>query len=364
TAHYDGNTNLNASDSASLNQSVGGAPTTTSLAVDQASPVPGQVVQFTIKVKSTVPIGTPPNGTVDLRDSNGDTVGFGTLSSDPADPTNASRVSFSLSLLEGNHSLTAYYTNSAAAFAPSNSTPPLDIIVSKVATTTILTSDATDSVAAPGQDVAFTATVTGNTSTVDPPTGLVSIIDADTGKTIVQGRALAPADDGKQATATFSLTELKLTGGLHHLTAKYSSTSNIFASSSSAPPLGITVQAGSTTTLTSSLNPSAPGQKVTFTATVTVTGSLATQPTGTVTFKDGDTPIGDPVALTGTGSPTASLDTTTLTTTDHTITATYTPDGNYAASNASLTQHVTNPTATLTLKADPGTGGTTTTLTA
>ncbi len=53
---------------------------------------------------------------------------------------------------------------------------------------------------------------------------------------------------------------------------------------------GTAQAASSTTTIQSSLNPSRVGQSVTFTATVT--GPGASDPTGTVTFKDGTTTLG------------------------------------------------------------------------
>ncbi|MEU9132751.1 Ig-like domain-containing protein, partial [Kitasatospora sp. NPDC048540] len=120
-------------------------------------------------------------------------------------------------------------------------------------------------------------------------------------------------------------------------------------------------KAASTVKLTSSLNPAAPGQDVTFTATVTGPGD---KPGGTVTFTDGDTQLGDPVEVKDDG--TATTPATKFTTNgDHTITATYSGDTTHTGSNESITQQIAKPAvADATLKADPGTGGTTTTLTA
>lgn len=103
-------------------------------------------------------------------------------------------------------------------------------------------------------------------------------------------------------------------------------------------------QTSSTTTLVSSQNPSAFGQAVTFTATVT-----GASPTGTVTFKDGTATLG-----TGTlnGAGQAIFTTTSLTVGSHTITAAYAGDTNNAASaSATISQAVGTALDSLKLKA-------------
>jgi len=93
-----------------------------------------------------------------------------------------------------------------------------------------------------------------------------------------------------------------------------------------------------TTTVLSSTNPSGLGASVTFTATVANSGAL---PTGSVTFLDGATPIGDSV-LDATG--TAMLSVSDLTLGTHSITASYPGDANNLASvSAPLTQAVIQP---------------------
>ena len=82
-----------------------------------------------------------------------------------------------------------------------------------------------------------------------------------------------------------------------------------------------------TTAVTSSSNPSQPGDVVTFTATVTKSSGSGT-PTGTVTFKDGATVIGT-VALAG---GVATLATSSLATGNHAITAVYGGDATFAGS--------------------------------
>jgi hypothetical protein len=83
--------------------------------------------------------------------------------------------------------------------------------------------------------------------------------------------------------------------------------------------------AATTTSLASSLNPSAFGQTVTFTATVASDGGT---PTGTVTFKDGATTLGTS-ALSG---DVATFSTASLAVGVHSITTEYSGDGNYSGS--------------------------------
>jgi hypothetical protein len=93
----------------------------------------------------------------------------------------------------------------------------------------------------------------------------------------------------------------------------------------------VVAQAATTTAVMSSVNPSALGRNITFTATV---ASTAGTPTGTVQFKDGGSNIGVPVALNGSGV--ASISTDTLNASNHTITADYSGDTNFATSTGNL----------------------------
>ncbi|HKC54723.1 MAG TPA: Ig-like domain repeat protein [Vicinamibacterales bacterium] len=89
--------------------------------------------------------------------------------------------------------------------------------------------------------------------------------------------------------------------------------------------------------LTSSLNPSQPGQSVTFTATVTAAnGTFVTD--GNVTFRDGATVLAGPITLV---NGQASFTTSTLAAGSHTITASYTStSGQFAPATGSVTQLV------------------------
>ncbi|MGD0648392.1 MAG: Ig-like domain repeat protein [Acidobacteriaceae bacterium] len=115
-----------------------------------------------------------------------------------------------------------------------------------------------------------------------------------------------------------------------------------------------------TETLTSSLNPSTYGAKVTFTATLTSTSGT---PTGSVQFKDGTTVL---AVQTVSANGTSSYSTATLAVGTHSITAVYEPTGVFSAATASLSQ-VVNGDATitdLTSSVNPSTYGQAVTFTA
>jgi hypothetical protein len=78
------------------------------------------------------------------------------------------------------------------------------------------------------------------------------------------------------------------------------------------------------------------GQSETFTATVTTpSGDPTPGPTdGTVTFYDGNTPLGTAQSLSAANPPTATLTTSALAAGSHTITASYSGDDNFAASRS------------------------------
>jgi archaellum component FlaF (FlaF/FlaG flagellin family) len=100
----------------------------------------------------------------------------------------------------------------------------------------------------------------------------------------------------------------------------------------------------SVTSLSSSLNPSAVGQSVTFTAAVTVPGS-PDPATGTITFTiDGHTSSIVPLAVVG-GVDRAQFTTSTLTAGPHTVSATYSGDASLDPSSGSLPTQTVNSAA-------------------
>jgi hypothetical protein len=104
---------------------------------------------------------------------------------------------------------------------------------------------------------------------------------------------------------------------------------------------------GDSTAASSSTNPSVAGEPVTFTATVdgSKVRGVTTLPTGTVTFFDGTTAIGQPATLT---SGVAKLS-VGLTVGSHNITAQYSGDVNYLASTSTAFAQVVNQSSASTV---------------
>ena len=106
--------------------------------------------------------------------------------------------------------------------------------------------------------------------------------------------------------------------------------------------------ASTTTSVASSANPSAFGQSVTFTATVTASAGT---PTGTVNFNDGPNLLGSG-SVDNTGH--AVFSTSSLTTGTHSITAAYTGTTGFAASTSSPISQVVNQASSSTTVSSSG----------
>ena len=92
-------------------------------------------------------------------------------------------------------------------------------------------------------------------------------------------------------------------------------------------------QAGSSTAVVSSANPSSSGQAVRFTASVSAVSPGSGTPTGTVTFYDGSTTLGT-ATLDRTGK--ASFITSSLSVGSHSIKVFYGGDADFKASTSAV----------------------------
>jgi Big-like domain-containing protein len=305
TAVYSGDANFAGSTSTALPQAVNKAASTISV-VSSANPSGlAQAVTFMATVKPATS-GTP-TGTVTFKDGT-TLIGTGTLSGGKAKLTTAA-------LALGSHSITASYGGDANFTASTSA-----ILTQTVKSTTSTTTASSLNPSTFGQTVTFTATVTTTSGT---PTGTV---------TFKNGSATLGTGSLSAATATFTTT--KLTVGTHSITAVYSGDTNFAGSTSPALSQAVN-KAASTTSVVSSVNPSALGQAVKFTATVKPATSGT--PTGTVTFNDGTTVLGTGKLSGGK----ATLTTSGLALGSHSITASYGGDANFTAStSATLTQTV------------------------
>jgi len=176
-----------------------------------------------------------------------------------------------------------------------------------------------------GQSVTFTAVVSSSLGT--PPDGETI--------TFLQGKNVRGTGTLSGGSATFSISTLA-TGGTDSMKAVYGGDSN-FAGSTSNVVSQVVDKAATTTALISSQNPSAVGQSVTFTATVTP--EFSGTPTGNVVFNNGSTKLGMAVLSGGV----ASFSATKLGSGSNSITAVYngSPSFNTSSSNT-LTQTVSN----------------------
>jgi hypothetical protein len=152
-----------------------------------------------------------------------------------------------------------------------------------------------------GQAVNGSAQVTASDGSL--PTGTISFYDGPTNIcTIpVAPSASCPASAG----AEFAV-------GTHVLTAVYSGDTTHLGSTSAAVTvtvLPVAAKAQTVTMLTSSVDPAASGQSVTFTANVVAAPGAVAAPTGVVTFLDGSTVLGTKALV---GSGVASFSTAAL----------------------------------------------------
>jgi hypothetical protein len=310
--------------------------TTTTLASNPDPSGFGQNVTFTVTVVTGAGTGNL-TGTVSIADTFGGSTT--TLASGLA--LNGSGVAaFSTTTLAvGQHSIVATYAGDTMHFT-SSSVPPLIQTVLE-GTSTGLTSTANPS--AIGQGVTFTATVSVSGGGGVTPDGTVSFTD---GATVLTTQAINAGGVAMYATST-------LTAGVHPITAVYNGDAAKQIQGSTSAVLKQDVQAPTTASLTSSLNPSLYGNSVTFTATIPPSGTTA--PTGTVSFLDGAAQIG-----TGTlsGNPgVATFSTATLNMGTHIITVSYPGDPfNGPSSSLPLSQVVEQAQTATTVTAAPSPG--------
>lgn len=116
-----------------------------------------------------------------------------------------------------------------------------------------------------------------------------------------------------------------------HVTARNAASTGAPSNVLNATPAPARVD--TTLALTDGSAPSAWGQSLTFTATLTPVAPASTTPTGTLTFNDGDSPIAGcaDLALTTATPVTATCTTSALSVGAHAITARYAGDATYAA---------------------------------
>ena len=198
--------------------------------------------------------------------------------------------------------------------SPSSPSPPAPPSAGPASSTTQITSVSPDT-SFPTQPITISVTVGATSGT---PAGTVTVTAGT-----VSCTASAPTGQCSLALAA---------AGAATLTAIYSGSATFAASSGTAQHQ--VILAGTSTTLSSSLNPSARGQSVTFTASVTSTFST---PTGSVAFVEGgcSTPSTTWSTTTVDGTGQASFSTDSLSRGMHTLFACYLGSSTFAPSTSS-----------------------------
>jgi hypothetical protein len=213
-----------------------------------------------------------------------------------------------------------------------------------------LTNTTSGSIAGSIQDPGFFTSISSN-GTSNPIIWALSRPNGNSGAPISL-YAFNPDSAGGNMTNLFTSTagNWPNTGGNSNLVPVVADGQVFVASNKQLQIFGLTgVPAGTTTTITSSMNPSVQGKSVAFTATVTPQSGSGT-PTGTVTFENGTTVLGN-VALTG-GS--ATFGTITLPQGSDSITAVYGGSSTFSGSTSSpLTQNVQAVTTTTVTSSSP-----------
>jgi hypothetical protein len=323
TTSYGGDASFNGSTGSLTGnpQVVNKANTTTAITSSQNPSVFSQSVTFTATVSAIAPGAGTATGTVTFLDG-GSPIGTGTLAGGVATFTTSA-------LVTGNHTITTSYGGDGNFNGSTGSLTGNPQVVNKANTTTAVTSSSNPS--ALGQPVTFTATVSAVAPGAGTPTGTVTFLDGG-----------SPIGTGTLSAGIATFTTSALATGNHTITTSYGGDGNFNGSTGSLTGNPQVVnKANTTTAVTSSLNPSALAQPVTFTATVSAVAPGAGTPTGIVTFLDGGSPIG-----TGTLSGgVATFTTSALAAGSHTITTSYGGDGNFNGSTGALTG---NPQVILT----------------
>jgi hypothetical protein len=337
TASYGGDINFTASDDKSsttpLVQVVNKLASAVLLASAPNPSVFGQAAVFIAFVVSTGNAGGTPTGAVTL------TEGSTTLAANVS-LSNGHAAFSTTSLAVGSHTISAVYAGDGNFKASSSSTTQM---VNRDATLIALSASANPS--AFGQVVTFTATVGAGTPGSGVPTGTVDFKEGTSDLT-PSGVSLS----GGRATFTAS----SLSVGQHTLSASYNGDARFLSSrgdDSAAPEV---VNKGSTrTVLTAFPDPAVFGQTVSFTANVSVLTPGKGTPTGSMTFTDGTTTLGN-VSLNASGR--AVFTTTSLSRGSHAITATYTGDSNFLGSayaNFGVVVQADATTTTVTVSVNP-----------
>jgi len=350
TVVYSGDANYVTATSAALTQQVANFTVQVSLASSINPSFINQQTTLTATVAATPGQTAPPTptGTVIFKDGT-TTLGTGTLSGGVA------------TLLEsftaaGNHQLTVVYSGDSNY--PSGTSAILTQVVTDFSTQVAMTSSINPS---------FVNQLTNLTATVQAVAGQPGSSTPNGGTVIFyNGTTVLGSAPNVNGTATLPISFP--TVGSYTLTCLYGGVSNYLTSTCAAITQVVKAYA-SQSSLTSSINPAFVNQQTTLTATVQpVPGQTgAPAPTGTVSFYDGTTLLGNAAVTNVGGVTTASFVFSYATASSQSITCTYSGDTNYIGSTCGALTQVINDYASqisLTSSINPSFVNQQTTLTA
>lgn len=285
--------------------------------------VHGQKVTFTAKVGPVVPGRPTPQGTVDFVEG-GNTLGVANL-------TSKGTATFSTTALgAGEHKVFARY-NGGSDYGEAQSESVLQQV--EPASTQVSLAATLNPAPYGASSATLKATVKAVAPGAGVPAGTVTFREGETLLATVQ-----------MTGSTASLPLKALAPGTHQITAAYNGDHNDLGSE--AGPYAETITVASTDLdVYSTLDPAPFGSSGLVKATVDPVAPAGGTPTGSVTFREGETVLAV-VPLTGT---TAKLALKGLEPGEHQITAEYGGDGNYGASSGAVAQTIVKATTRVNL---------------
>jgi RHS repeat-associated protein len=308
---------------------------TTTLTSSSATSTYGGNVTFTATV-----VGTEPTGSVSFMDG---ATQLGTAALSGSGNSRTATLT-SNAMAAGTRSITAVYAGDTSNSA---STSPVRTQTVNKANVTVSGFTVTPNPVNNGQNMTFTATVTGVN-----PTGVVRFADyyayyPGGARTIITSAPLTGSGNTRTATVTISSTGVSSSSWAIAVYAGDSNHNSTEVSGGDAQSSFTVVKQSTTVTLASSANPSIHGNAVTLTATV----NGGTNPTGTVAFLNGTTELGRATL----NNRTATLSVSSLAVSAHALSANYWGDvNNNTATSATLTQTVNKvPTSTVLTSSGP-----------
>jgi hypothetical protein len=211
--------------------------------------------------------------------------------------------------------------------AADNASGSGSLAVTAACTAPSITTNPTSQTVVYGNNATFTAAASGN------PTPTVQWQVSTDG-----GTSWSNIGGATNTTLTITAPTVALSGNKYR--AAFTNTCNGTQTATTSAATLTVNKRGTSTAVSSSVNPSSIGQSVTFTATVTGTGAGSGNPSsdGNVTFKSDGSAIGScsSVAVNASGQATCTTSTLTVAGSPHAITAEYRGGANFADSDGTL----------------------------